>query len=44
MKTLQKLKLICSICDYVYDEDTPFEELLETYVSPVCGIQRTCLN
>lgn len=26
----------CSICHYVYDGDTPFEELPDDYICPVC--------
>ncbi len=29
-------KWVCSVCGYVYDGDTPFEELPESYVCPVC--------
>ena len=28
---------VCSICGYVYDGETPFEELPEDYECPVCG-------
>lgn len=27
----------CGVCGYVYDGDTPFEELPEDYVCPICG-------
>ena len=27
----------CSKCGYVYDEETPFEELPDTWVCPLCG-------
>ncbi|MEG0979611.1 MAG: flavin reductase [Oscillospiraceae bacterium] len=30
-------KYICSICHYVYDGETPFEDLPDDYVCPVCG-------
>ena len=30
-------KYVCSVCGYEYDGDTPFEELSEEYVCPVCG-------
>lgn len=30
-------KYACSICGYVYDGETPFEELPEDYVCPICG-------
>ncbi len=29
-------KWVCSVCGYVYEGDTPFEELPDTYVCPVC--------
>lgn len=29
-------KWVCSICGYVYDGETPFEELPDSYVCPVC--------
>lgn len=29
-------KYVCSVCGYVYDGDTPFEELPEDYVCPIC--------
>lgn len=31
-----KAKYVCSVCGYVYDGDTPFEELPEDYVCPIC--------
>ena len=29
-------KWVCSICGYVYDGETPFEDLPEDYLCPVC--------
>ena len=29
-------KWTCSICGYVYDGETPFEELPDDYTCPVC--------
>lgn len=29
-------KWVCSVCGYVYNGDTPFEELPDTYTCPVC--------
>ena len=26
----------CSVCGYVYDGETPFEELPDTYTCPIC--------
>ena len=31
-------KMVCSVCGYVYDGETPFEELPEDWVCPVCGM------
>lgn len=28
---------VCTVCGYVYDGDTPFEELPESYCCPLCG-------
>ena len=30
-------KYVCGICGYVYDGETPFEELPDDYHCPVCG-------
>lgn len=30
------VKWVCSVCGYVYDGETPFEELPDTYTCPVC--------
>ena len=30
-------KWVCSVCGYVYDGPTPFEELPDSYKCPVCG-------
>ena len=32
-----KNKYVCSVCGYVYDGETPFEELPEDWKCPVCG-------
>lgn len=29
-------KWVCSVCGYVYDGETPFEELPEDFVCPIC--------
>lgn len=34
-------KWVCTICGYVYDGETPFEELPDTYVCPVCKQPKT---
>ena len=42
-------KYVCSVCEYVYDpqigvpengikSDTPFEDLPDDFVCPVCGV------
>lgn len=44
-------KFICSVCEWVYDPEegdleggvapgTPFEELSEEWVCPVCGVSK----
>lgn len=33
-------KYVCSVCHYVYDGDTPFEDLPEDYVCPICGVSK----
>lgn len=33
----QKKTYVCSVCHYVYDGETPFEDLPDDYVCPVCG-------
>ena len=38
------MKYICSVCRYVYDEEkegTPFSELPESWVCPLCGAARS---
>lgn len=36
-ETPAKKTYVCSVCHYVYDEDTPFEELPDDWTCPVCG-------
>lgn len=31
-------KWVCTVCDYVYDGDTPFEDLPDDWACPVCGV------
>lgn len=31
----------CSICGYEYNGDTPFEELPDDYVCPICGVPKS---
>ncbi len=37
----EKETWVCSICKYVYDGETPFEELPDTYVCPICKQPKT---
>jgi len=32
---------ICTVCGYVYDGDTPFEELPDTWLCPICGLDKS---
>lgn len=32
----QEARWICSVCGYVYDGETPFEQLSDSFVCPVC--------
>ena len=49
MKTMENQKFICEPCGYIYDPQlgdpdsgipagTPFEELPEDWVCPICGL------
>ena len=29
---------VCDVCGYVYDGDVPFDQLLEDWVCPLCGV------
>lgn len=31
-------KWVCTVCEYVYDGDVPFEELPDDWACPVCGV------
>ena len=37
----QQEKWVCSLCGYVYDEETPFEELPEDWTCPLCGAPKS---
>jgi len=39
-ETPKEPKQRCSICGYIYDEDTPFEELDDNWVCPICGAKK----
>lgn len=32
---------VCTVCGYIYDEETPFEELPEDWVCPLCGVDKS---
>ena len=32
---------VCTVCEYVYDEDVPFEELPDDWTCPVCGVDKS---
>lgn len=32
---------VCTVCGYVYDEETPFEELPEDWLCPLCGVDKS---
>ena len=34
----KKEESVCTVCDYVYDGDVPFEDLPEDWACPVCGV------
>lgn len=34
-------KWVCTVCGYVYDGETPFEELPEDWVCPLCGVDKS---
>jgi len=37
-QTSASKKWVCRVCGYVYDEQTPFEELGNDYHCPICGV------
>ncbi len=32
---------ICTVCGYIYDGDTPFEDLPDDWVCPTCGVDKS---
>lgn len=32
---------VCTVCGYVYDEETPFEDLPDDWVCPLCGVDKS---
>jgi len=37
-ETEKGTRWVCSVCGYVYDGETPFEELPEEWACPICGM------
>lgn len=40
-KTMAEKHMVCSVCEYVYNESTPFEELSDDWTCPVCGVDKS---
>ncbi len=40
-KSEEAKKWVCTVCNYVYDGNIPFEQLPEDYVCPLCGVDKT---
>ena len=40
----QKEKWVCGVCGYEYDGQTPFEELPDDYVCPICKQPKSVFN
>ncbi|MFI3241609.1 MAG: rubredoxin [Alphaproteobacteria bacterium] len=34
----EETKYVCTVCNYEYDGETPFEELADDYACPLCGV------
>lgn len=32
---------VCTVCNYVYDGEEPFEKLPEDYMCPICGVDKS---
>ena len=32
---------VCTVCNYVYDGETPFEGLPDAWTCPVCGVDKS---
>ena len=32
---------VCTVCNYVYEGEIPFEELPDDYVCPLCGVGKS---
>ncbi|MDV0446312.1 High molecular weight rubredoxin [Methanosarcinaceae archaeon Ag5] len=31
------IQYVCTVCGYIYDEETPFEDLPDDWCCPICG-------
>ena len=40
-ETTEKAKYVCKLCGYVYDGETPFEQLPDDWRCPVCGAPKS---
>ena len=43
VRCTQVAKWICTVCEWIYDEDVegiPFEEQPDDYICPVCGVPK----
>ena len=40
-KSKMAKKWVCTVCNYVYDGDIPFEKLPDDYVCPLCGVDKS---
>jgi rubredoxin len=40
-KKNEKKEHVCSVCNWVYDGDIPFEELPDDFVCHVCGVDKS---
>ena len=37
-------KWVCTVCGYVYNEETPFEELPPDWTCPLCGADKSLIE
>lgn len=40
-ETKEEKHWICTVCGYIYDEPTPFEDLPDDWVCPLCGVDKS---
>ncbi|MCL2818306.1 MAG: rubredoxin [Actinomycetia bacterium] len=38
------VKYVCGVCGWVYDGDTPFEELGDDFTCPMCGAPKSAFD